>query len=164
VIDKGFLRVLRVLLRLLMHLIKCAPQTMASCVFHECGADPRYSVSSTCVTLTSHTPTPHSRTASRMNVEMKDSGKVKFFDTTKGFGFITPSKGGEDIFVHQTAVYAQGFRSLAEGEDVEFDVSEDKAKGRKFATNVTGPNGAYVQGSPRRERAPMGNGGGYDRY
>ena len=161
--DKGFLLVLRVLQRLLVVIIECAPQTMASCVFHVCGAISLLQ----CIQPYSLCPPPStlpSRIASRMNVEMKDSGKVKFFDTTKGFGFITPSKGGEDIFVHQTAVYAQGFRSLAEGEDVEFDVSEDKAKGRKFATNVTGPNGAYVQGSPRRERAPMGNGGGYDRY
>lgn len=98
----------------------------------------------------------------RLNMEMKETGKVKFFDATKGFGFITPTTGGEDIFVHQTAVYAQGFRSLAEGEDVEFDISEDKSKGKKFAANVTGPNGAYVQGAPRKERS-MG-GGSYERY
>lgn len=56
------------------------------------------------------------------------------------------------MFVHQTAIYAQGFRSLAEGEAVEYDLGEDeKRKGKKFATNVTGPNGAYVQGAPRRE-------------
>ena len=92
------------------------------------------------------------RRMSRLNMEMKSSGKVKFFDATKGFGFITPDAGGEDVFVHQTAVYAQGFRSLAEGEEVEFDIEEDKNKGKKFATNVTGPGGAYVQGAPRRER------------
>lgn len=102
-------------------------------------------------------PLPPRRRLSRCNMEMKESGKVKFFDATKGFGFITPASGGEDIFVHQTAVYAQGFRSLAEGEDVEFDISEDKAKGKKFASNVTGPNGAYVQGAPRKERS-MGGG------
>jgi len=90
---------------------------------------------------------------------MKQTGKVKFFDVTKGFGFITPAAGGEDVFVHQTAVYAQGFRSLAEGEDVEFDITDDKAKGKRFASNVTGPNGAYVQGAPRREPS-MGRGGG----
>ena len=46
-----------------------------------------------------------------------------------------------------------GFRSLAEGEEVEFDVMEDKTKGKKFAGNVTGPNGAFVQGAPRKERS-----------
>ena len=87
----------------------------------------------------------------RLNMEMKESGIVKFFDSTKGFGFITPNAGGEDIFVHQSAVYAQGFRSLADGEPVEFDISEDPQRKKKFAVNVTGPNGAYVQGAPRRE-------------
>ncbi len=88
----------------------------------------------------------------KLNMEMKASGKVKFFDSVKGFGFITPDQGGEDVFVHQTAIFAQGFRSLAEGEPVEFDVSEDRSKGKKFATNVTGPNGSPVQGAPRRDR------------
>ena len=93
------------------------------------------------------------RKAMNMQVVMKVTGTVKFFDSTKGFGFITPAGGGDDVFVHQTAIYARGFRSLAEGEEVEFDIGEDdKKKGKKFATNVTGPNGAFVQGAPRRER------------
>ena len=93
------------------------------------------------------------RKAMNMQVVMKVTGTVKFFDSTKGFGFITPAGGGDDVFVHQTAIYARGFRSLAEGEEVEFDIGEDeKRKGKKFATNVTGPNGAFVQGAPRRER------------
>lgn len=91
---------------------------------------------------------------------MKETGTVKFFDSTKGFGFITPSGGGDDVFVHQTAIYARGFRSLAEGEEVEFDIGEDPQKGKKFATNVTGPNGGFVQGAPRRDSY---NDGG-DRY
>ena len=87
------------------------------------------------------------RNAIKMQLSMKVNGKVKFFDSTKGFGFITPSDGGDDVFVHQTAIYARGFRSLAEGEDVEFDIGEDeKRKGKKFAVNVTGPNGGFVQG------------------
>jgi len=53
--------------------------------------------------------------------------------------------------VHQTDVYAQGFRSLGEGETVEFTV-EDQKDGRKQAKNVTGPNGSYVQGAPKPTR------------
>eukprot|EP00981_Chlorochromonas_danica_P008616 scaffold2240_cov172-Ochromonas_danica.AAC.6 len=86
-----------------------------------------------------------------MQLDMKTSGKVKFFDAVKGFGFITPDDGGRDVFVHQSAIFAAGFRSLAEGEAVEFDVQEDKLKGKVFAANVTGPNGAYVQGAKRPE-------------
>jgi len=49
-------------------------------------------------------------------------GKVKWFNDTKGFGFITQDGGGEDVFCHQTAIQADGFRTLAEGQTVEFDV------------------------------------------
>ncbi len=94
----------------------------------------------------------YDRRMSNFHLGMKGTGKVKFFDSVKGFGFITPDQAGDDLFVHQTSILAQGFRSLAEGEPVEFDVSEDKSKGKTFATNVTGPNGVPVQGAPRRER------------
>ena len=87
----------------------------------------------------------------RSDLEMKATGKVKFFDSTKGFGLITPAAGGEDVFVHQSAIHSRGFRSLAEGEDVEYDMAEDDKRGKKFATNVTGPGGDYVQGAPRRD-------------
>jgi cold shock CspA family protein len=98
------------------------------------------------------------RTLMRMKMEMKEAGKVKFFDAKKGFGFIVPNAGGEDIFVHQTAIYARGFRSLAEGEEVEFDIGEDdKRRGKKVALNVTGPNGSFVQGAPRRDPFEGGN-------
>eukprot|EP00531_Pseudo-nitzschia_arenysensis_P019575 CAMPEP_0116136634 /NCGR_PEP_ID=MMETSP0329-20121206/11832_1 /TAXON_ID=697910 /ORGANISM="Pseudo-nitzschia arenysensis, Strain B593" /LENGTH=143 /DNA_ID=CAMNT_0003631521 /DNA_START=53 /DNA_END=484 /DNA_ORIENTATION=+ len=78
------------------------------------------------------------------------SGSVKWFDVKKGFGFIVPDDGTDDVFVHQTAIHAEGFRSLAEGEPVEFTTMEDPSNGKIKAQNVTGPMGAYVQGAPRR--------------
>jgi cold shock protein len=53
-------------------------------------------------------------------------GLVKFFNTTKGFGFIAPDGGGKDVFVHMTAVQAAGLRGLNEGQKVSFDVEADK--------------------------------------
>jgi len=61
-------------------------------------------------------------------------GKVKWFNNQKGYGFITPDGGGRDLFVHHTAIKMDGFRTLTEGQAVEFDVQED-AKGPK-ALNV----------------------------
>ena len=55
---------------------------------------------------------------------MRTKGTVKWFNTEKGFGFITPENGGKDCFVHQSAIQAEGFRSLAEGDRVEFDPVE----------------------------------------
>ena len=56
------------------------------------------------------------------------TGTVKWFNDAKGFGFITPENGDKDCFVHHTAIQADGFRSLAEGERVEFEVVQG-AKG-----------------------------------
>ncbi|HZO79443.1 MAG TPA: cold-shock protein [Solirubrobacteraceae bacterium] len=52
------------------------------------------------------------------------SGTVKWFSDQKGYGFITPDEGGKDLFVHQSAVDANGFRSLAEGAKVSYDVEQ----------------------------------------
>ena len=55
---------------------------------------------------------------------MSQYGTVKWFNEEKGFGFITPEDGGRDCFVHHTAIQAQGFRKLIEGERVSFEVVE----------------------------------------
>ncbi|MDQ6997888.1 cold-shock protein [Mariprofundus sp. EBB-1] len=62
------------------------------------------------------------------------TGTVKWFNDTKGFGFIAQDDGGDDVFVHFSAIQGDGFKSLAEGQNVEFDV-EDGAKGPQ-ASNV----------------------------
>ena len=65
---------------------------------------------------------------------MSTTGQVKFFNTTKGFGFIAPEGGGKDVFVHATAVEAAGMRTLNEGQKVSFDIVPD-ARGAK-ASNL----------------------------
>ena len=62
------------------------------------------------------------------------TGTVKWFNESKGFGFISPEDGGKDVFVHFSAIQADGFRTLAEGQAVSFDV-EDGPKGPQ-ASNV----------------------------
>ena len=52
------------------------------------------------------------------------SGTVKWFNATKGFGFIAPDGGGEDLFVHQSEIQIQGYRELTEGQRVEFEVTK----------------------------------------
>ena len=59
-------------------------------------------------------------------------GTVKFFNASKGFGFISPEDGGKDVFVHVSAVEAAGLRTLGEGQKVKFDIQPD-ARGSKAA-------------------------------
>ena len=62
------------------------------------------------------------------------TGKVKWFNDQKGFGFIQPENGGKDIFVHHSVIEGQGFRTLQDGEAVEYE-AEEGPKGTK-ATRV----------------------------
>jgi CspA family cold shock protein len=61
-------------------------------------------------------------------------GKVKWFNDQKGYGFITPEDGSRDLFVHHSAILSDGFRTLAENQEVEFEIVQSD-KGPK-ATNV----------------------------
>ncbi len=63
------------------------------------------------------------------------TGTVKWFNDQKGYGFIAPDDGGKDVFVHHTAITMDGFRTLAEGQKVQFDITQD-VKGAR-AINVS---------------------------
>ena len=73
------------------------------------------------------------RESGRRGVEVS-KGKVKWFDNKKGYGFITP-ENGKDVFVHHTAIQGDGYKTLEEGQEVEFDVVQGP-KGEQ-AANVT---------------------------
>jgi cold shock protein len=63
-------------------------------------------------------------------------GTVKWFNATKGFGFIQPDNGGKDVFVHISAVERAGMRDLTEGQKIGFELTTDKRTGRQSATNL----------------------------
>ncbi|MBP0439844.1 cold-shock protein [Tianweitania sediminis] len=65
-----------------------------------------------------------------------NTGVVKFFNSTKGFGFITPDAGGTDVFVHISSVERSGMYTLNEGQKVSFDVVRDKKSGKNAADNL----------------------------
>ena len=73
---------------------------------------------------------------------MRTTGTVKWFNDDKGFGFITPENGQKDVFVHHSAIQAQGFKSLAEGERVEFDIVQGQKGPAAENVNKAGA-GAY---------------------
>ena len=64
------------------------------------------------------------------------TGTVKFFNTTKGFGFIAPDDGAADVFVHASAVESAGMATLSEGQKVSFDIVKDQRSGKNAAQNL----------------------------
>ncbi len=64
------------------------------------------------------------------------TGTVKWFNTQKGYGFIQPDAGGNDVFVHISAVEESGFRSLAEGQKISFEEQHDPKRNKIYAVNL----------------------------
>ena len=64
-------------------------------------------------------------------------GTVKWFNSTKGFGFIQPNDGGNDVFVHISAVERAGLSGLGEGQQVSFEIKTDKMRGKVSAENLS---------------------------
>jgi CspA family cold shock protein len=64
------------------------------------------------------------------------TGTVKWYNDTKGYGFIQPDNGGKDVFVHATAVERAGMRGLAEGQKISYEVEADRRTGKESATNL----------------------------
>ncbi|MCI17474.1 cold shock protein 1-like, partial [Trifolium medium] len=88
--------------------------------------------------------------------EERFTGVVLWFNNSKGFGFIKPDNGSDDVFVHQSSIRSDGFRTLVDGDLVEFAIApsdNDKTK----AVDVTGPNGAPLQS---KQDSYNGGGGG----
>ncbi|CAH1689208.1 putative cold shock protein y4cH [Hyphomicrobiales bacterium] len=64
------------------------------------------------------------------------TGTVKWFNATKGYGFITPDAGGKDVFVHISAVERSGLRELSDGQKISYDLEADKRSGKESAVNL----------------------------
>ncbi|CAN7405983.1 cold-shock protein [Rhizobium sp. LjRoot30] len=65
-----------------------------------------------------------------------NTGTVKWFNSTKGFGFIQPDNGGTDVFVHISAVERSGIRNLVEGQKIRYDIVQDRRSGKNSADNL----------------------------
>lgn len=70
-------------------------------------------------------------------VPTMNNGTVKWFDAEKGYGFISNDEGGEDVFVHFSAIQGDGFKTLNEGQKVTFETETDPKNGKLRAANVT---------------------------
>ncbi|XP_019058680.1 PREDICTED: cold shock domain-containing protein 3-like [Tarenaya hassleriana] len=86
---------------------------------------------------------------------VRSTGKVHWFNDVKGYGFITPDDGGEELFVHQSSIVSNSFRTLTVGETVEFAVTQG-SDGKTKAVDVTAPGGAPLN---KKESSSRGNGG-----
>jgi CspA family cold shock protein len=64
------------------------------------------------------------------------TGTVKWFNETKGYGFIQPDSGGKDVFVHVSAVERSGLRGLAEGQKVSYEIETDRKSGKESAADL----------------------------
>ena len=71
------------------------------------------------------------------------TGTVKWFNETKGFGFVTPDNGGEDLFVHFSAISSTGYKTLQEGQRVSFEVTQGK-KGKQASNIQTSVAGKFI--------------------
>ncbi|GBD03509.1 Cold shock-like protein [bacterium HR19] len=92
---------------------------------------------------------------------MRLKGTVKWFDSKKGYGFISREDGQGDVFVHWTEIKSEGFKTLVQGEQVEFSLKEDQKGVRAVEVQRLSPprstprqqkGGKNFRGSPRRER------------
>ena len=79
------------------------------------------------------------------------TGTVKWFNNAKGYGFILPDQGGEDLFVHYTSIVMDGYKTLKAGQVVSFDI----VKGGKglHATNIKAPDSAPAEDAPKATKA-----------
>lgn len=78
------------------------------------------------------------------------TGKVKWFSSEKGYGFIAPDQGGEDLFVHFSAIEGDGYRNLNEGDEVEFEVGQGQKGPQARSVRVT--NAAPRRSEPQRRQ------------
>ena len=80
------------------------------------------------------------RPALRVQLNFKEApmptGTVKWFNETKGYGFIQPDNGGKDVFVHVSAVERSGMRGLAEGQKISYELETDRKSGKESAANL----------------------------
>ena len=80
-------------------------------------------------------------------------GTVKFFNETKGYGFIAPDEGGQDAFVHITAVERAGMRTLRENQRIAYDLEEDR-RGKMAASNLRSAEEATAEPASDQDEAP----------